>query len=327
MSHAKVDMRDAFFDGVYDLAAKDKDLIVLSADHGAFSLNQFKRDFPAQYFNVGIAEQNMVSVAAGLALGGKRVVIYSIVNFVTLRCFEQISIDLGSMKLPVTIVGVGAGFTYSTDGPTHHGVMDVAAMASVPNLTIYNCSDAFNSRAFADIAYAARSPVYVRIEKGVFADLYGDGRDSFDEGFAVLKDGRDIMIVASGYLAHTALAAAKALEAHHIDAGVIDLYRIKPLNSVHLANSVDNSRALLTLEDSVATGGIGSMVATAMMENRVFLPMRRVSLGDAFHYRYGDREWMYAQANLDMKSVVQFARELVGERDASRGGRQGTGRM
>src|SRR5262249_44645311 len=116
MSLADADMRDAFFDGVYDLAVQDPDLVFLTADHGAFSLERFRKDIPRQYFNVGIAEQNMVSVAAGLALSGKRVFIYSIIDFVTLRCIEQISVDIGGMNLPVVIVGVGAGFTYSTDG-------------------------------------------------------------------------------------------------------------------------------------------------------------------------------------------------------------------
>ena len=143
------DMRDAFFNSLYEIIEVDKDVIVLTADHGAFGLNKIKENFPRQYINIGIAEQNMVSVASGLALSGKVVYIYSIINFVTLRCLEQINIDIASMNLHVNIVGVGAGFTYSTDGPTHHGTQDVAIMSAIPNLSIYNCSDVVNTYRFA----------------------------------------------------------------------------------------------------------------------------------------------------------------------------------
>lgn len=304
------DMRDAFFDSVYELAAKDKNVIVLTADHGAFSLDRFKKDFPRQYFNVGISEQNMVTLAAGLALGGKIVFIYSIVNFTTLRCFEQISIDLGGMNLPVIVVGVGAGFTYSTDGPTHHGTQDVAVMASVPNLNIYNCSDAYNSDAFARIAYGAYSPSYVRIEKGKFPALYSNNTD-FSEGLAILRKGRDVTLLTSGYLVQGAMEAARQLGREGIDAAVIDLYRIKPLNTNLLVQNIRDTGALLTIEDNVANGGIGTMVAAALMENGISLPLRRMSLGDSFSYKYGDREWMYAMNGLDADGIRLAALDLL----------------
>jgi len=313
MSLSDVDMRDAFFDSVYDLAAKDPNLIVLTADHGAFSLERFKKDFPRQYFNVGISEQNMVSLAAGLALGAKRVFIYSIVNFVTLRCLEQISVDLGSMKLPVTIVGVGAGFTYSSDGPTHHGIQDVSVMASIPNLNILNCSDAWNSHAFAAMAYERGGPSYVRIEKGKFPSLYG--KDSnFDAGLTVLKRGKDAMVVTSGYLVHASMEAARQLAEEGIDIGVVDLYRIKPLNVNLLASNLREARALLTVEDNVAAGGIGSMVATALMEEEISLPLQRMSLGDRYCYKYGNREWVYAENGLDVPAIKRAAVDLIAKR-------------
>ncbi len=310
MRQPDADMRDAFFDSVYDLATKDRNLIVLTADHGAFSLERFKRDFPRQYFNVGISEQNMVSLAAGLALSGKILFIYSIVNFTTLRCFEQISVDLGSMRLPVTIVGVGAGFTYSTDGPTHHGIQDIAAMASVPNLSIFNCSDAYNSDAFARIAYRARSPCYVRIEKGTFPALYDRDAD-FSDGLAVLRKGEGVALLTSGYLVQAAMKAARELGEEQIDARVIDLYRIKPLNTDLLVQSVRGAMALLTIEDNVANGGIGTMVAAALMERGISLPLRRLSLGDAFCYRYGSRDWVYAMNGLDAPAIKRAALELL----------------
>jgi transketolase len=312
MPSADLDMRDAFFDRVYELAVHDPNIVFLTADHGAFSLEQFKKNLPRQYFNVGIAEQNMASVAAGLALSGKRVFIYSIINFVTLRCFEQINIDIGGMNLPITIVGVGAGFTYSTDGPTHHGIQDLAIMATISNLRIYNCSDPRNSNAFAKIAYESRAPTYVRIEKGVFPKLY-DENENFSDGLAVLRRGRDAMLVSSGYLVHTAMDAATQLETAGVNAGVIDLYRIKPLNCRVLAEALREARAILVIEDNVADGGIGSMIATALLEMGMHPKMRRLTLGSASSNKYGSREWVYAANGLDVASIREAAMGLTAE--------------
>lgn len=311
MSKPDIDMRDAFFDSVYEIAARDSNVIFLTADHAAFSLERFKKDMPQRFFNVGIAEQNMVSVAAGLALSGKRVFIYSIVNFVTLRCFEQLSVDVGGMKLPVVVVGVGAGFTYSTDGPTHHGTQDVAAMASIPNFEIFNCSDTVNSQAFARMAYERNGPTYVRIEKGKFPILYESERPDFTPGLATIKKGRDAMIVTSGNLVHTALQAARGLQTEGLDVGVVDLYRIKPLNGPLLIESLGKVPAVLTLEDNMMTGGIGSMVGTVLSENGKTVAFKRVAIGDQHCFRYGDRDWMYTAHGLDPRSVEAIARDLV----------------
>ena len=137
-----VDMRDAFFEGVYNIIKDNKDAIILTADHGAFKLSEIERDFPDQFLNIGIAEQNAISVAAGLAKSGKVVYVYSINNFITLRAMEQVNIDLCQMNLNVNLIGVGAGFTYATDGPTHQGVQDMQAMRVLPNMQVYNCTDA-----------------------------------------------------------------------------------------------------------------------------------------------------------------------------------------
>ena len=128
MSLDKLDVRDVFFDTIYQQCKNDPNLIIISADMDAFSLRKIAKEFPNQYLNVGVSEQNMINVAAGMALFGKRVLCYSIASFATLRCFEQIKVNLCSLNLPVTIVGAGAGFSFGYDGPTHHGHQDLAAM-------------------------------------------------------------------------------------------------------------------------------------------------------------------------------------------------------
>lgn len=307
-----IDLRDAFFKGVYDIIANDKNVIILTADHGAFGLNQIQKDFPSNYINVGIAEQNMVSVAAGMALSGKKVYIYSIVNFVTLRCFEQISVDLSAMDLCVNIIGVGAGLTYSTDGPTHHGTQDVAAMSSIPNIAIYNCSDAVNTYAFAKIGYEAPGPKYFRIEKGVAPCLYKNGENDFNDGLAVLKKGVDSMIVSSGLMTHKAMKAARILGEEGIDVGVIDVYRLKPLNKEFLISSLKGSKKILTFEDNILTGGLGEKVGSAMAESGCYLPISKIAIDDQHCFIYSkSREWVEDYYGLNVKRLVEKIKEWI----------------
>jgi transketolase len=158
-------MRDSFFDTLYKIARRDPDVMLVDADMGAPSLDKFRRDMPAQFVNVGIAEQNAISVAAGLTLGGKKAFAYAIAPFITLRCYEQIKVNMCSMKIPVACVGVGAGFSYEDSGPTHHTTEDIAIMRALPNMTIFNVSDNIMASACAKIAYEYESPLYVRLDR------------------------------------------------------------------------------------------------------------------------------------------------------------------
>jgi transketolase len=300
-----IDMRDAFFDKIYDLAEKDKNVVFLAADHGAFSLVRLKKDLPDQYINLGISEQNMVSVAAGLALSGKKVFIYAIVNFVTLRCLEQIYVDISGMNLPVTIIGVGAGFTYATDGPTHHGVQDIAAMAPIPNLSIFNSSDAVNTSAFAEMAYNSTGPTYIRIEKGGVPQLYED-KAVFDEGLSQLKHGEDLTIIATGNMVSRAMDVATEMKQSGYKVGVVDLYRIQPINEDKILSLIGTTRRLVTLEEHVLTGGIGSLVNDVLCNHGISLPLKRIGVEDQHCFYYSNsRENVQKHYHLDQDSIIK----------------------
>ena len=304
MSPADLDMRDAFFDSVYELAAHDPNLIFLTADHAAFSLERFKRDLPRQYFNVGIAEQNMVSVAAGLALSSKRVFIYSIANFVTLRCFEQISVDLGGMNLPVTIVGSGPGYSYGSDGPTHHATQDVAILRTLPHLTILNPADAVASTACVQMGYKAVGPTYIRIERGVLPVLYDD-HHSFSAGFAQIRMGRDLLIISTGIMVHKALEVSDRLSEIGIGAGVLDLYRLKPVYEPSLLSSLQGVERIVTLEENSIVGGLGSLVAEILADHKRMIALKRIALPDRHCYEYGNRDWQHSYEGLDVAGIVR----------------------
>jgi len=305
-----IDIRDAFFDEVYTIASKDPNVIFLTADMGAFSLNRFKKDLSSQYINVGVAEQNLVSIAAGLALGGKKVFIYSIAPFVTQRCYEQIKIDLSCMRLPVTIIGSGPGITYSSDGPTHHAIQDVAIMRALPEMTILNPSEPATAAAAARISYKNDGPVYVRIDKGKLPLLY-DNEEDFSDGLALLKTGRDLMIITTGVMVHQALKVADELAKHSIEVGIIDLYRIKPINEELLLSVIEKSNRIVTLEEHSIIGGIGSAIGEILVDKGKALPLKRIAIPDKNCVGYGDREWMHSFYGLDVNSITKTIIEWV----------------
>ena len=303
MDLASLDMRDAFFDAVYALGARDRDVVVITDDMDAFGLRRFKKDFPERFINIGVAEQNMINVAAGLALCGKKVFTYGIASFVTMRCFEQIKVNLCSLGLPVVIIGVGAGFSFGFDGPTHHGTQDVAVMRALPEMTIYNPSDAALAAACPRLALGAGGPSYVRLDKGTFPVLHGP-QDAFADGFAVLRPLCDVNLVATGFLAHRALAVAEALAARGLAVGVVDLYRLKPIGDAFVTAVVDGSRTIVTLEEHSIVGGLGSAVGELILDHGRNVRLVREAAPDRQFLQYGGREWFLHAHGLGVDELV-----------------------
>lgn len=300
-----MDIRDAFFDKLFNIAKYDSQVMFLTADMGAYSLTKFKQELPHQYINVGVAEQNMVSIAAGLALAGKKVFIYTIIPFVTLRCYEQIKVDLCCMNLPVTIIGVGPGFSYGSDGPTHHATSDIAVMRAIPEMTILNPSDPIMTQAFAHIAYKNNGPTYVRIDRGQFPIIYDEGDLDFLDGLAQIKKGSDLAIIATGIMVHRALEVAKELDASSVSTGVVDLYRIKPINKNEILRIIDDSKYVVTLEEHSLIGGIGTAISEVLSDSRRVISLKRIAISDQHCFEVGDRESLHAFYNLDTKGIVK----------------------
>jgi SAM-dependent methyltransferase len=208
------------------------------------------------------------------------------------------------MRLPVTIIGSGPGITYSSDGPTHHAIQDVAIMRALPEMTILNPSDPATAAAMARISYKNDGPVYVRIDKGKLPLLYGN-EENFSDGLALLKAGRDLMIIATGIMVHQAFKVVDELAKHSIDAGIIDLYRIKPINEELLLSVIKKSNRIVTLEEHSIIGGIGSTIGEILVDRGKVLPLKRIAIADKNCVGYGDREWMYSFYGLDVNSITK----------------------
>lgn len=299
-----IDIRDAFFDEIYNIAAKDKDVIFITADADAFSLQRYKRDLPKQFINVGVAEQNMVALATGLALSGKKVFIYAIIPFIVMRCYEHIKVNICSMKLPVTIIGAGAGFSFEYDGPTHHAMQDIAVMRTLPEITILNPADSFSSAASARFAYQNDGPVYVRLDKGKYPTLYNEN-DNFSDGLKIIKEIRDVNIIGTGFMTHQAARIVEELKKESLEVGLIDLYRIKPVNEDLLLKIIDKSRQLISVEENSIIGGLGSIISEILTGNQKNIPLKRIALKNKQYFDYGSRDWFHKNYGLDVCGIVK----------------------
>jgi len=295
----KVDMRDAFFNGVYDCVKKDKNTLVLTADHGAFGLSRIERDFPKQFLNVGIAEQNMITLAGGLAKCGKIVYVYSINNFVTLRSLEQVNIDLCAMNLNVNIIGVGAGFTYATDGPTHQGMQDMQSMMVLPNLSVYNVTDEINSYKLAVLGHEQPGPKYFRIEKGILPKLYDD-ESTFLKGFSSAKKYQETVIISTGYMTQVCQHIKNEIS----NVNVIDLYRVKPIDEELLAKELKGVKNIIVVEECTTSGGICEKIALVLAKNKIFCNFLPISVTDRHCHSYGTRELLHQKYGLDKEAIL-----------------------
>ena len=306
-------MRDAFFEKLVEAARLDERIIVLSADHGAFALKKFEDEMPDRYINIGIAEQNMVGVAAGLAASGKIVFIYGISPFVSLRVLEQLTIDVAAMQLPVNVISVGAGFTYSTDGPTHQGLQDISAVATIPGMTILNSSDPVNTRAFVEMAISSEKPHYIRIEKEKLSEF--SANDNVEklklEGHSSLnKSDSKISIITTGLLSHLALDIANAIFTENgIEIAVVDVFQIKPLtqNLISLLKSFDQ---VIVLEESYKSV-LASELALHILDRNLGVSLSVVACGEHFIFKGSSRDDMTHDAGLSRELIFEAITEIL----------------
>ncbi len=302
--------RDIFFDALYAQAKEDKDLIFISADQGAPSLDKFRSDLPSQYINVGIAEQQAITLAAGMSYEGKKTYVHAIANFITLRCYEQIRLNICAMNIPVTIVGVGAGLSYDDSGPTHHTVEDITILRALPRLKIHNITDGVMAKYFAEASPNADYPMYIRLDRKTSEDIYTES-DDFTIGFKSFQESNDLCIVATGNMVYRAFEVADELKKNGINAGVVDVYTI-PTSEKELAKNLSQYKRVVTLEEHELKGGFGSYILEVLADNNIQMPVKRMGLNfnEGYCYKYGGREHMQSLYGLDVNSIVGTILEL-----------------
>ena len=254
-------MRNAFADEITVLAERDPRIVLLSGDIGNRLFNDFKDRYPNRFYNTGVAEADMIGIAAGLAVGGMRPVVYTIASFAIYRAYEQIRVDLCYPNLPVVIVGVGSGLGYASNGPTHHSCEDIAVLRALPNMTVLAPADAWELRSLLDAALQLAGPTYMRIgKKG--EPLVHETRPHLQIGQAIeLRTGTDIVILAAGTLLPQALQVANQIESTGLKASVYSMHTIKPLDERLLEQLFGKFKLVVTMEEHSRIGGLGGAVA------------------------------------------------------------------
>jgi transketolase len=276
-------MRNAFARELTDLAAADERVVLLMGDIGNRLFDDFKSRFPERFYNCGVAEANMISVAAGLALSGLRPVVYTIVPFVTTRCLEQIRVDLCYHRAPVVVVGVGGGLCYAALGATHHSCEDIALLRVLPEMTVVCPGDAYEVRGALRAALQQTGPVYVRIgKKG--EPLVHRQLPPLEIGRGlVLREGTDLALLSTGNLLPVAVEAADALAAAGLSVQLISWHTVKPLDEPLLGEVLAARPLVVTLEEHSRLGGLGGAVAEWTCDHGPF-PARLLRLGTADHF-------------------------------------------
>lgn len=290
------ELRDAFFYTLLEKAKKDKDVILLTADMGAYALKDFAKEVPNQFFNVGIAEQNMVTVAAGLASKGKKVYCYSISSFLVLRAFEQIKVDICSMNSNVTLVGVGAGVEYSYDGSTHHCPNDIGVLRTLPNIKILTPFDEDTIK----IALEESGPTYIRLPKGNVENL---PKKTIVPDFYEIRGGKRYVLT-YGMTAHKVL---KILDELKVDVGLLALTRLKPLMDVTQFGMLENT----IVEQHSCRGGLLSALGERTLWK--LLGGRYHGYHDRFVDVGGTLDYVEGEAGLDYLELKTQIMELNDE--------------
>jgi transketolase len=257
-------VRNTFISELCALAERDERIWLLCGDLGYSVLEQFSERFPDRYVNTGVAEQNMVGVAAGLAMAGKVVFTYSIANFPVMRCLEQLRNDVCYHQLNVKTVAVGGGLAYGTHGYTHHGVEDLAVMRALPNMTVAAPGDPVETRLLARALVAHDGPGYLRLGKGGEPVVHQQEPDVALGRAIPLRAGGDVTLIAAGAILPEAVRAAELLAKAGIAAGVLSMPFIKPLDEAAVAEAARQCRLIATVEEHSVTGGLGSAVAEVL---------------------------------------------------------------
>lgn len=265
----KIPNRQAICEVLMDRAKEDKDIVVLCSDsRGSASLAPFADAFPEQFVEVGIAEQNLVSIAAGLAKCGKKSFAASPACFLSTRSYEQAKVDCAYSNTNVTLIGISGGVSYGALGMSHHSAQDIAAMSAIPNMRVYLPSDRFQTAKLIGALLQDEKPAYVRVGRNPVEDIYSEENCSFEMDRAtVLSEGNDTAIIACGEMVGPAMEAAAALKEEGIHATVLDMYCVKPLDKEAVIKAAQSVKTVITVEEHAPFGGLGAMVSQVVAAN------------------------------------------------------------
>jgi len=308
-------MRDAFVKKISELAARDKNVILVTGDLGFMLFEDFAKKFPNQYINVGVAEQNMIGVSAGLALTGKFVFAYSISTFASMRPFEQIRNDICYHNLPVCIIGAGSAFSYGSAGCTHFPLQDLGIMRTLPNISVLSPGDPIEVDILLGEAYKRKRPAYMRIAKRGEPKIHTSNLPISLGKTSKILSGNDVSVLVSGRQLFNAFEATKILKKkHNINVELISCHTLKPIDDKGILKSIKKCGAILTCEEHSSIGGLKTIVSEILAENRLAVPFKSLNVPDEFPSGAGSQEYFLEKYDLSIEGIVRAILDVVKEK-------------
>ena len=302
---------EIFAETLLDLAKKDKEIVVVTSDsRGSGKLTQFGKELPEQIIEVGIAEQNLVGICAGLAAVGKKVFGVSPSSFLTARSLEQIKNDIAYSNHPVTLVGISAGVSYGQLGSTHHSIHDLAVLRTINNISIVVPSDNFETKESIKEAVNYKSPLFIRFGKKPMLKIHNED-DTFKIGKGVkIIEGSDVMFVTTGETAQRALLASEILHKKNISCSIINMHTIKPFDSDLFLDCLSKVKAVITVEEHSENGGLGEKCASIISQSNINIAFKIVGFPDEYMTN-GSQSDVLDHYNMSPEKLAEIAEDIL----------------
>jgi transketolase len=303
-------MRDALLQRIHHAMAFDRDIFFVSADFGSPVLDRIRSDYPQRFVNVGIAEQNLINISAGLALEGYKVFCYAIAPFITMRCFEQIRVSLALLSelrpMNVNLIGVGAGYSYVVSGPTHQCYEDITLMRGLPNFQVMSPADHITAESLFDRCVNELGPKYLRLDAQILPVIYGELAPDVANGFNVHRRGEKICCVATGYMLHTAFAVADRLLETGVKVGVIDLFDLARFAAGPLRRELLPYQAVVSMEEGFAgRGGLDALLYNFIGHNGIDAKLLNIGVEGGYRFDLGTRTELHEQVGIGPQVVTR----------------------
>lgn len=305
-------MRKAFIESLIKEARQNPDIFLITPDLGFSVLEPFAEEFPDRFLNVGIAEQNAVGIAAGLALSGKIVYVYSIIPFVTMRCFEQVRIDVAYMNVNVRLVGVGAGLSYGAAGATHHAIEDIAIMRALPNMTVCCPGDPLEVKGILQESVTYQGPMYIRLAKSGEPQIHRDEASIQIGKSIVIYEGDQFAIFVTSNMLEVGYKVANVFRDQGVECSLISFHTLKPFDHLKVAELIEKGVPIVTLEEHNIIGGLGSIVAEQIAESGKGLKFKRIAIPDQYSHFVGSQKYIREKFGLNEPQIISTIRSFIG---------------
>lgn len=307
----KIPNRQIICDTLIKYGKENKDIVVLTSDsRGSASMTNFAKELPEQFYEVGIAEQNLVGISAGLAACGKKTFVASPACFLSMRSVEQVKVDVAYSRTNVKLIGISGGVSYGALGMSHHSLQDIAIMRAIPGISIILPADRFETEKMIEALLKYKGPVYVRIGRNPVEDSYTDGNFKFEIGKSItMREGKNITIIATGETVKPAIDAADTLKNEGISCRVLNMHTIKPLDKEAIIKAAEETGFIITIEEHSVFGGLGAAVSEVIVQSKP-VPIKIIGIPDEPAIS-GTGAEIFRHYGLSSENLCKVAKEML----------------